>query len=107
MDHIQKIVERAKAKQIDEDKMTSASNIIDKKKSKLNPHDFNSGNLDLLDDITYTHTKIITTDPNELKKRRLIAGLRNDPISTPFRMLRAQVLQQLRESNWTRQVKWL
>ena len=50
--------------------------------------------------ITYSQTKVIKPSQDELAERRLIAGLKNDPRSTLFKMLRTQVLQQLRENNW-------
>lgn len=36
-----------------------------------------------------------------MRERRLIMGLKNDPHADVFRLLRTQVLKQLRENNWT------
>ncbi len=36
-----------------------------------------------------------------MQDRRLIMGLKNDPHSDVFRLLRTNVLKQLREQNWT------
>ncbi len=36
-----------------------------------------------------------------MRERRLIMGLKNDPHADVFRLLRTQVLKQLRDNNWT------
>ena len=100
MDNIQKIVEKIKSKQDTEQVEVSSKNIVsDKKKHKVTT-DYLSDDLDSVENITYDQTKIIKSDANVYVENRLIAGLKNDPRNTPFRMLRAQVLQQLREHNW-------
>jgi len=100
MDNIQKIVEQLKAKQETKDVDISTEEIVSRKKQSNVSSDYHARNLDSLQEITYDETRIIKTDPYESSKKRLIAGLKDDPRSTPFRMLRAQVLRQLRENNW-------
>jgi len=100
MDNIQKIVEQLKAKQDADHTELSARKAVPRKKGAIVSSDYQTGNLDSLQEITYEQTKIINTDPSELAEKRLIAGLIKDPRSLPFRMLRTQVLQQLRENNW-------
>jgi protein-tyrosine kinase len=100
MDNIQKIVEQLKAKQDADHKEVSARNAVPRKNGTLVSSDYQAGHLDSLQEIAYEQTKIINTDPSELAERRLIAGLIKDPRSLPFRMLRTQVLHQLRENSW-------
>lgn len=93
MDHIQKAIKKAKAER--QDSKSSPSKLSS---SSLFPrrieNTFEKGS------ITYNQTKIIKKTPEELAERRLVAGLQNDPRSTLFKLLRTQVLQQLRENNW-------
>jgi protein-tyrosine kinase len=51
--------------------------------------------------IEYTQTRHIDVPQAVLAEKRLIAGNRTDPRATAFRMLRTQVLQTMRENNWT------
>ncbi|WP_404361152.1 CpsD/CapB family tyrosine-protein kinase [Methylotuvimicrobium sp. KM1] len=51
--------------------------------------------------IKYTRTRSVAVSPDVMRERRLIMGLRNDPHADVFRLLRTQVLKQLRENNWT------
>ena len=53
-----------------------------------------------LDAISYTKTKTVSLDPDVLRKNRVIMGLYNDPRADIFRVLRTNVLRQLRENNW-------
>ncbi len=53
-----------------------------------------------LDAIRYTKTKAISLDPEVLRNNRVIMGLYNDPRTDIFRVLRTNVLRQLRENNW-------
>lgn len=100
MDHIQKVVEQLKAKQDAEKNKVSSENIVSDKKNYKITNEHHTEDLDSLKNITYDQTKIVKTDANVFAENRLIAGLKGDPRNTPFRMLRAQVLQQLREHNW-------
>ncbi len=61
------------------------------KVSKIYPHD----------DIKYTQTRRIMVSNNVLSENRIIAGNRSDPRATSFRLLRTQVLQSMRENNWS------
>jgi capsular exopolysaccharide synthesis family protein len=53
-----------------------------------------------LDSIHYIKTKTAILDPDVLRNNRVIMGLYNDPRSDIFRVLRTNVLMQLRENNW-------
>jgi len=53
-----------------------------------------------LDSIRYTKTKTISLDPEVLRNNRVIMGLYNDPRADIFRVLRTNVIRQLRENNW-------
>jgi protein-tyrosine kinase len=55
---------------------------------------------DPLDPIIYTKTRTISIDPGVLKENRIIMGLHNDPRADLFRVLRTNVLKQLRENDW-------
>lgn len=51
--------------------------------------------------IEYSQTRHINVPQNVLSENRLIAGNRSDPRAVSFRMLRTQVLQAMRENDWT------
>ncbi|WAK00566.1 CpsD/CapB family tyrosine-protein kinase [Methylobacter sp. YRD-M1] len=53
-----------------------------------------------LDSIRYTKTQTVSIDPDVLQSNRVIMGLYNDPRADIFRVLRTNVLRQLRENNW-------
>lgn len=53
-----------------------------------------------LDSIQYTKTQRVTIDPDVLRDNRVIMGLSNDPRADIFRVLRTNILKQLRENNW-------
>lgn len=53
-----------------------------------------------LDSIRYTKTQTVSIDPEVLQDNRVIMGLYNDPRADIFRVLRTNVLRQLRENNW-------
>jgi capsular exopolysaccharide synthesis family protein len=50
--------------------------------------------------IEYTSTKVVDVSNDTLIANRVIAQNKEDPRSTPFHMLRAKVLRELRENNW-------
>lgn len=50
--------------------------------------------------IVYNQTRTVHRDPNQLAEQRLIAGLRHDPRSSVFQLLRTQVLMKLRKESW-------
>jgi protein-tyrosine kinase len=60
----------------------------------------NSTNGHSLDSIRYTKTQTVIIDPNVLLNNRVIMGPFNDPRADIFRVLRTNVLKQLRENNW-------
>ena len=53
------------------------------------------------EDIEYTQSRRIDVPQAVLSEKRLIAGNRTDPRANAFRMLRTQVLQTMRENDWT------
>jgi len=53
-----------------------------------------------LESIRYTKTQTLAIDQNVLRNNRVIMGLHNDPRANLFRILRTNVLKQLRENNW-------
>lgn len=53
-----------------------------------------------LDSIRYTKTQSVMIDQDVLRNNRVIMGLYNDPRANLFRVLRTNVLKQLRENNW-------
>ncbi len=53
-----------------------------------------------LESIRYTDTQTVSIDPAVLRNNRIIMGLYNDPRADIFRVLRTNVLRQLRENNW-------
>jgi protein-tyrosine kinase len=65
------------------------------KKSMINSADRYS-----LDSIRYTKTHTVAIDPDALLDNRVVMGLHNDPRADIFRVLRTNVLRQLRENNW-------
>ncbi|MCZ6659747.1 MAG: CpsD/CapB family tyrosine-protein kinase [Gammaproteobacteria bacterium] len=52
--------------------------------------------------IVYTQTRMIQVAPEIVRKNRVIAGIADDDpaTSTAYKMLRTQVLQQLRQNGW-------
>ena len=53
------------------------------------------------EDIEYTQTRHIDVPQAVLSENRLIAGNRTDPRATVFRILRTQVLQAMRDNDWS------
>lgn len=53
-----------------------------------------------LGSIRYTKTHAVTIDPDVLQDNRVIMGFYNDPRADIFRVLRTNILRQLRENNW-------
>ncbi len=47
--------------------------------------------------LEYTHTQIQTISEQHLRDNRVIAGFPDDPNSSPFRILRTQLMQELRQ----------
>lgn len=50
--------------------------------------------------IDYIKTRSIKFSDEELKKRRIVAGIAHDPLSEPYRQLRSQLLKKMRNKNW-------
>jgi len=60
----------------------------------------NSADGNSVGSILYTKTQTVSIDPAVLRDNRVIMGLFNDPRADIFRVLRTNVLKQLRENNW-------
>ncbi len=60
----------------------------------------NSAGGDSLESIRYTKTRTVTVDPEVLRENRISMGLYTDPRADIFRVLRTNVLRQLRENHW-------
>ena len=88
MDRIKTALEKSRVK-----RRKPALEPVRKNKSEDGEHPFEA--------IEYTHSKRIDVMQNVLSENRLIAGIRSDPRSTAFRMLRTQVLHAMRENGWT------
>ena len=52
------------------------------------------------ENIVYRETRVERTDPSSLAERRVIAGLKQDPRSSVFQILRTRVLMDLRREGW-------
>ena len=50
--------------------------------------------------VEYSHTRTVKLSEQELKKRRIVAGIAHDPRSEPYRQLRSQVLKKMRSEGW-------
>ena len=50
-------------------------------------------------EIAYTHTRCLDLDPAVLERHRL-ASVRNDTSADAFRLLRTQILMQMRQHGW-------
>ena len=60
----------------------------------------NNADVNPLDSIRYTKTQTAILDPEVLRNNRVIMGLYNDPRADIFRVLRTNILRQLRENTW-------
>jgi capsular exopolysaccharide synthesis family protein len=98
MDRIQRALDKAKQKQVQPKVISNDS--ADKKLNHINEsNEFVSKKTDL-SQIAYTQTKVVEPDYQKLEKKRVIAGMYNNPNSAVFRMLRTQVLKKMREKNF-------
>ena len=59
-----------------------------------------NSNVDSLESRLHTKNRSITITPEILRDNRLVMGLHNDPHADIFRVLRTNILRQLRENNW-------
>jgi hypothetical protein len=53
-----------------------------------------------LDDVNYTHTRIVKLQAEHLEKNRIVAFDKNDAMSMNFDLLRTLVLQKMEEKGW-------
>ncbi len=53
-----------------------------------------------LDDVNYTHTRIVKLQAEHLEKNRIVAFDKNDAMSMNFDLLRTLVLQKMDEKGW-------
>lgn len=51
--------------------------------------------------VTYSSTRSVTLNPKTLAKNRVISGDKYDSRAEAYRQLRAQVLQEMKQNNWT------
>lgn len=91
MESIKKALERAKRERLSAEGHRASSPKIDVKPQAP----------ETTENIRYTQTSIIKTDPAELSKKRVITDLTQDATSAAYKMLRTQVLQRMRQNNWT------
>ncbi len=82
MEHIQKAIDKAK------------------KNEKLRSSKINRDDQCTVDSIPDTITQTVNIDPNVLRNNRVIMGVKNEPMADIFRVLRTNVLKQLRDNNW-------
>jgi protein-tyrosine kinase len=61
---------------------------------------FNSADEHIVDSIPRTKTPPVGIDPEVLRNNRIIMAHYNDPRADIFRVLRTNILKQLRENNW-------
>jgi len=59
-----------------------------------------SSDNDFLDSIKYTKTRVVSLDSDVLQENRIVMALYNDQKADLFRVLRTNVLKQMRENNW-------
>ncbi|MGH1429592.1 MAG: CpsD/CapB family tyrosine-protein kinase [Neptuniibacter sp.] len=78
-----------------------AKKVVNESKSgDVQPASVGKGNV-IPSSFEYTNTKVIKVDNETLIANRVIAQNKEDPRSTPFHMLRAKVLSELRKNNWS------
>lgn len=53
-----------------------------------------------LDNISYTHSRVVQLDPKHLEKCRVVAYGKDDPAANSFDQLRTQVLRRMKEKGW-------
>lgn len=98
MDHIQKIIQQLNGKNsADKSSISRNDESVSRVRTARTPRELNTP----VDKIIYTQTEQIAMGEHELAERRLIAGIMDDPRNTPFKILRTQVLHELKENNWT------
>ena len=88
MDRIKKALEKNRSRKIDRPATVARSD-----DTQFEGHQFER--------IQYTNSQQLEVSQTTLSENRLIAGNRSDPRATAFRMLRTQVLQTMRENNWS------
>lgn len=98
MDHIQKIIQKINGKNSDTQRPQP---VRERKSSRINTAVIPKQTGRSIEKITYTDTKRVSIEQNTLAERRLIAGIKNEPRNTPFKILRTQILHELKENNWT------
>ncbi|MBL1457694.1 MAG: CpsD/CapB family tyrosine-protein kinase [Methylophaga sp.] len=97
MDRIQKALDKAKQNYAKTNIQNQASrNVSDQRDLKGKEDPLKSP----IEDINYSKTKVVEVSNQRLDRRRLIAGFYNNPQSAVFRMLRTQVLKQMRSNRW-------
>ncbi len=97
MDRIQKALDKAKQNYAKSNVQNEAlKNATESKDLNVKDDPLKSP----IEDITYSQTKVVEVNNQKLDRKRLIAGFYNNPQSAVFRMLRTQVLKQMRTNRW-------
>jgi exopolysaccharide/PEP-CTERM locus tyrosine autokinase len=52
-------------------------------------------------EISYTQTRHAEVSSQHLRKHRIVASMENSPFADAYKLLRTQVLQRLKENNWS------
>ena len=96
MDRIQRALDKAKQRQatpaFEKNNVTSTKTRTEEQKVVTRDSGF--------DDIAYTTTQVIEANYQQFEKNRVIAGMYSNPGSAVFRMLRTQVLKQMRKNSF-------
>lgn len=97
MDRIQKALDKAKQKYSQQPvpARKASETIQPKVQAQADPLEVNQ-----LESISYSQTKVIDVPSNILEQNRIISGFYNNPQSAVFRMLRTQVLKKMRSNRW-------
>lgn len=97
MDRIQKALDKAKQKYSQQPvpARKASETIQPKVQGQADPLEVNH-----LESISYSQTKVIDVPSNILEQNRIISGFYNNPQSAVFRMLRTQVLKKMRSNRW-------
>jgi hypothetical protein len=61
---------------------------------------FSTGTQQELEDVSYTHTRIVKLQAEHMEKHRIVAFNKNDAMSMNFDLLRTLVLQKMEEKGW-------
>ncbi|PCJ30682.1 MAG: exopolysaccharide biosynthesis protein [Gammaproteobacteria bacterium] len=94
MDRIQKALDKAKEQQTRENDLDLTNTVKVVKTKAEDPLKVP------ISGISYSQTRVIKPSNELLEKKRVVAGMYNNPQSAVFRMLRTQILKKMRVNNW-------